>query len=72
MRLTREQIREKSDPKYTLRLNGVIRFGTYRGEKVANVIDKDLEYMVWYLKHYIHPIDNKVKKYIAEKLKERN
>lgn len=71
MKLNQQQIKELSDPYYTLRLDGFIRFGTHRGEKVANVIDSDLDYMVWYLEHYIHPIDKKVIKYIKEKLAEQ-
>jgi hypothetical protein len=54
----------KPDPKYTLRLEGKIRFGTYRGCIVKDVIEKDLEYMKWYIKHFIHPIESKVIKYI--------
>lgn len=57
----------KPDPKYTLRLEGKIRFGTYRGCIVREVIEKDLEYMKWYIKHFIHPIESNVLVYIKRK-----
>lgn len=61
----------KPNPKYTLRLEGKIRFGTYRGYVVKDIIEKDLEYMKWYIKHFIHPIDIKVLIYIKRKEKQQ-
>lgn len=50
----------------TLYLNTIITFGKYRGFKVKDLVIKDIDYVLYLIRMYEHPIDETVRKFVKE------
>lgn len=49
-----------------LYLNTILTFGKYRGLKVKDIVVKDIDYVLWLIRMYEHPIDKEVRQFVKE------